>query len=255
MLMHPVIENLKRLKLKGMLEALEKQVSSREKIDLTFEERLAILLENEISVRENIRLKNRLRKAKLKQNACMQDIDFKHVRGLDRGLILSLETGQWITNHRNVLVVGPTGTGKTFIGEALAHNACMKGRTAHHLRLPRFFNELTLMKADGRYLKYMAEIARYDVLLLDDLGITPLTDEQRRDLLEIVDERHNKKSTIVTSQIPVKHWHEAIGDKTLADAILDRLVHNAYRIELKGESMRKVKSQTTDLESGGEELK
>lgn len=240
MLMHPVIENLKKLRFRGMLKALEVQSANPESENLGFEERLTLLLENELMVRENIRLKNRLKKAKLKQNACIHDIDFKPTRGIDRRLILSLETCQWIADHRNVLVVGPTGTGKTFIGEALAHNACMKGYTAHHLRLPRFFNELSLSKADGRYAKWMTEISKYDVLLLDDLGVSPLTDEQRRDLLEIVDERHNSKSTIITSQLPVKLWHEAIGDKTLADAILDRLVHNAYRFELKGESMRKL---------------
>jgi DNA replication protein DnaC len=241
MLMHPVIENLRKLRFKGMLEALEKQCSSHEMCSLSFEERLSMLVENEISVRDNMRLRTRLKKAKLKQNACMQEIDFRYSRGLEKALIKGLETGQWIASHRNVLIVGPTGTGKTYLGEALAHNACMNGYTAYHLRLPRFFNELLQKRGDGRYLKYMAELAKIDVLLLDDLGITPLTDEQRRDLLELIDERHCKKSTIVTSQMPVKLWHEAIGDKTLADAILDRLVHNAYKIELKGDSMRRLR--------------
>jgi DNA replication protein DnaC len=253
MLMHPVIENLKKLRLKGMLEALEKQCSSHEMDRLSFEERLSMLVENEVSFRDNMRLRTRLKKAKLKQNACMQDIDFRDTRGLDKALVQSLETGQWISSHRNVLIMGPTGTGKTFLGEALAHNACMNGYTAYHLRLPRFFNELMQKRGDGRYLRYMAELSKIDVLLLDDFGITPLIDEQRRDLLELIDERHNKRSTIVTSQMPLKLWHEAIGDKTLADAILDRLVHNAYKIELKGDSMRKVRD--FPIESAKEEEK
>lgn len=240
--MHPIVDSLRKLKLLGMLEALETQ-STRVESGQTFEEKLAFLLENELAVRENIRLRNRLKKANLKQNACMQDIDFRHARGIDKGLINSLETTQWIASHRNILIVGSTGTGKTFLGESFAHNACLKGFTAHHLKLSRLFNELALKRADGRYLRYINEISKYDVLLLDDLGVAPLTDEHRRDFLEIIDERHGKRSTIVTSQLPVKLWHEAIGDKTLADAILDRLVHNAYKIELKGESMRKLKNQ------------
>lgn len=240
MLLHPVIENLKKLRLQGMIEALESQSTDQQVEELRFEERLALLVDRELVLRENRRLKTRLRKANLKQNACFQDIDYRRSRGLDKSVIISLENCTWVQKGRNILIVGPTGTGKTFLGEAFSHNACLKGFSAHHLRLPRFFSELMVAKADGCYLKYMSELYKYDVLLVDDLGVVPMTPEQSRELLEIVDERFQKKSTIITSQLPVKHWHEAIGDKTLADAILDRIVHNSYRIELSGESMRKL---------------
>ena len=247
-MIHPVFDNLKKLRLKGMIEALKIQLNNSESSQLHFEERLALIVENEVVLRENNRLQVRLKKAKLRQNACIQDIDYRGSRGLDRTLMLSLESCKWIDSHKNILIVGATGTGKTYLGEALAHNACMRGYSAHHLRIPRFFNELALSKVDGRYSKWMKELAKYDVLLLDDLGVSPFNDENRRDLLEIIDERHHKKATIITSQLSVNHWHEMIGDKTLADAILDRLVHNAYRIELKGESMRKLRSQSESVE-------
>jgi len=243
---HPVTENLKKLKLTGMLDAWENQANDPECSHLLFDERFSLIVDNEVAVRESKGLQNRLRKAKLRQNACMQNIDYKVARGLDKTLIMSLGSCQWINDHKNVLIVGATGTGKTFFGEALAHNACINGYKAHHLRLPRFFDELSLSKADGRYRKWMAELERYDVLLLDDLGMAPLNDEQRRDLLELIDERHGRRSTIVTSQLPIKLWHDAIGNTTIADAILDRLLHNAYRIEIKGESMRKLQNRDAE---------
>lgn len=252
MLLHPTIDKLKELKLKGMTRALEVQSGNPEYQSLSFEERLGLLVDAETMERENKKLERLLKQAKLKQNACLQAIDYKPQRKLDKSLVLSLETCQWITQRKNVIIVGPTGTGKTFIAQALAHNACMKGYSSHCLRLPKFFNELTVAKADGSYLRMMKSLANYDVLILDDMALFPLTEEQRRDLLEIVEERYEKKSTIITSQMPPALWHEAIGNSTLADAILDRLFHNSYRIELRGESRRKPQKDSEDGEIGGE---
>lgn len=239
MLVHPIFEKLSNLRLRGMSQALEVQIGNSEYRKLEFEERLGLLVDHEMTERENKRLKTRLKNAKFRQNACMPDIDYTVSRGIDKSLMCTLETCQWISSHKNVLIIGPTGTGKTFISEALGHNACLKGYTSRNLRMPKLFSELLMAKADGSFHKVISSLEKYNVLILDDFGIAPLTDEQRRDLLEIIDARYNQKSTIITSQLPLKMWHEAIGDSTLADAILDRIVHNAYRIELKGESMRK----------------
>lgn len=232
-------ENLRKLRLTGMLEAFKNQLRDQEINNLSFGERFMLLIENEIQLRENNRLKTRLKKAKLRQNACMQNIDFNPSRELDKIFIKSMENCQWIKSNKNILIVGATGTGKTFLGESLAHNACMKGYTAHYLRLPRFFNQITITKADGTFYKRMEELSKYDVLLMDDFALNPLNDEQRRDFLELIEERHGRKSTVITSQLPINLWHESIGDTTIADAILDRILHNAHRIELKGDSMRK----------------
>lgn len=239
MLLHPVLDKMRTLRLTGMIEALSEQHEQHASHNLSFEERLGLLVERELTLRESRRLSVRLKQAKLKQSACMEDIDYKHPRGLDNLLLLRLSQCNWIQAHHNVLLIGPTGTGKTFLACALAHKACLEGFTTQYLRVPRLFNELQLAKGDGRYGKLMQGFAKTDVLILDDWGLAPLTDEQRRDLLELVDDRHGSRSTIVTSQLPIKLWHEAIGDSTLADAILDRLVHNAYKLQLKGESLRK----------------
>ena len=245
-MIHPVIENLKRLRLNGIVEALECQLKNPESKNLLFEERLALLLDNEIGVRERRRLQIRLKKAKLRHQAFMPDVTYESLRKLDRSLFLSFENCRWIDEHRNILITGLTGTGKSYLADALAHNACMKGYSVRRLQFPRFFLELISSKADGSYLKMQADLAKADVIVMDDLYIAPFSDENRRDLLEIVDDRYNKGSTIVTSQLPIDKWHEALGDATLGDAILDRLVHNSYKIALEGPSKRKLQTKPTE---------
>ena len=239
MLTHPTMEKLNTLKLTGMVKALTEQQQMAEVDSLGFEERLGLLVDREATERENRKLATRLKKAKLRQSASIEDLDFRKNRGMDKALILSLAACAWIAKGINVLICGPTGVGKSYLACALAHKACLEGYTALYLRLPRLFEELRLAKADGRYGKLMLSYAKTDLLVLDDWGLTPMTDPQRRDLLELVEDRYGLKSTIITSQLPVTAWHEAIGDPTLADAILDRIVHNAHKIEMKGESMRK----------------
>jgi len=240
MLNHPTLEKLTELRLNGMKEALVEQQDMVDIEELEFEERLGLLVDRELTAREDRRLKTRLRTARLRQQAAIEDLDYRHPRGMDKSLMRDLGSCQWIRKHLNLLITGPTGVGKTWISCALAHKACRQGYTAQYRRLSRLFDELSYAHADGRYPQLMKKLARTDVIVLDDWGLAKLTAPQRRDLLEVLDDRHDRRSTLITSQLPVEHWHKIIGDPTLADAILDRLVHNAYRIELKGESMRKL---------------
>ena len=245
MLNHPTLEKLQTLRLSGMHKALTEQMNLPDIDTLCFEERLGLLADRELTEREDRRLKTRLRQAKLRQNACIEDLDYRAPRGLDKALVLQLAACRWVREGLNLIINGPTGVGKTWIACALAHKACREGYTALYLRLPRLFEELSLAHGDGRFPKLMATFAKTDLIVLDDWGLAKLTAEQRRDLLELLDDRHGNRSTVVTSQLPVDHWHEIIGDPTLADAILDRLIHNAYRVNLKGESMRKRHAKLT----------
>ena len=239
MLHHPTLDRLQQLRLTGMARALAAQAQQADIGQLGFEERLGLLLDSEAAERESRQNAARLKRAKLKQAATPEDVDFRHPRGLDRALFTRLMAGDWVKAHQNVLVCGPTGVGKTFLACALANQACRQGHSVLYVRLPRLLPALALGRHDGSYAKTLAQMARTDVLVIDDWGLAPLTDESRRDLLEIVDDRHGCHSTIITSQLPVPHWHAAIGDPTLADAILDRLVHQAHCLNLDGESLRK----------------
>lgn len=249
MMTHPILDQLTHLKLQGMHRALLEQLEMPDVDTLSFEERFGLLVDRELTERDDRRMQSRLRTARLKQPACVEDIDYRHRRGLDKRLMHQLAAGHYLKDKLNVLITGPTGVGKTWLACALAHKACRDGYSARYLRLPRLLQDLTLAKADGRYPKLLRDYAKADLILLDDWGLTPMNDELRRDLLEILDDRHNRKSTLVTSQLPIEQWHEYIGEPTMADAILDRLVHNAYKLTLKGESMRKTKATLTHSDS------
>lgn len=239
MLHHPTIDKLNALRLPGMAKALAVQNETPNIERLGFEERLGLLIDHEATYREDRRLASRLRAAQLRQNACLEDIDYRTSRGLDKSVMVKLATGSWLKEHLNCLITGPAGVGKSYIACALAHQACREGLSVRYLRLPRLLNELGIARGDGRYRKLLAQLARTDLIVLDDFGLAALAEDNRRDLLEILEDRYQRRSTIVTSQYPVDRWHELINDPTLADAILDRLVHHSYRLALKGESMRK----------------
>ncbi len=240
MLNHPTIDKLHELRLLGMAKALKEQNQALDTYEqLTFEDRLALLVDREATERDNNKLRLRLKQAKLRLNATIEDIDFQHPRGLDKSLILTLAGCRWIYEHLNVIVTGPTGAGKSYLACALAHKACREGFRTLYLRAPRLFDDLVLAKADGRYRKILAAYARLDLLVIDDWGLAPLTEEQSRDILEVLEERNELRSTLIASQLPIEKWHKTIGNPTVGDAILDRLVHNSHKIALKGDSMRK----------------
>lgn len=245
MLTHPTIEKLEAMRLTGMAAALREQLEMDGLEQMSFEERLGLLIDRESTVRETRRLRSRLKKAKLRQSACIEDIDFSQSRGLDKALIMKLADCQWIAKHHNLIITGPTGVGKSYLACAFGQKACREGFTTAYHRVSRLFEELALAKGDGRYVKLLKSISKTDLLILDDYGLSKLNPEQCHDLLEILEDRYALRSTLVTSQLPINHWHEQIGDPTLADAILDRLVHNAYKIIMKGGSMRKKKVNLT----------
>jgi len=249
MLEHPTLEKLSALKFTGMLEALKEQRQINAYADLSFEERLGMLVDREVTVRENRRMACRMKAAALRLPAAVEDINFRHPRGLDKSVLLSLATCEWIRKHRNCLITGPTGVGKSYIACALAQKACREGFKARYERMSRLLDELVVARHDGTYYAKLGALAQVNVLILDDWGIAPLTDNNRQDLLELLDDRYNRRSTIVTSQLPVKKWHEYLANPTLADAILDRLVHNAHELDLSGDSIRRFDATTDDEQS------
>lgn len=244
MLNQQTIDQLWHMKLKGMSLAYQEQLQQPTQ-DLSFEERFGLIVDREWTYREDRRLKRRLKAAKLREPACMEDIDYRHPRGLDRSVFKSLASCQWITKSQNLILIGPTGSGKTYLACALANQACRLGFMTLYARTSKLLHDFEIAKADGSYSKLLAKMAKVNLLIIDDWGLTPLTPAQRRDLLEILDDRYNRGSTLITSQFPIHIWHELIGEATIADAILDRLVHAAHKITLKGDSMRKTCSPLT----------
>jgi DNA replication protein DnaC len=239
MLYTQTVEKLSAMRLDGMVQALEEQRRQSDITGLDFEARLGLLVERQWSWKENRSLSRRLKSAQLKISASLEDIDYRHPRGLKRAQIEQLHASQWIAEHRNCLITGPTGAGKTYLACALGHAACRDGQRAVYYYAPKLFRALQTAQADGSFLPLLKKLTRAPLLIIDDLGIANVVGKQYRDLLEILDDRQGQGATLITSQFPVQQWHEIIADATVADAILDRLVHNAYRIELKGESLRK----------------
>jgi DNA replication protein DnaC len=240
MLAHPTATQLTELGLTGMAKAFKELYDHPEAQALEHADWLGLLLDREVAERQDRRLKARLRAAKLRfAQACVEDVDFAAARGLDRRLFQELATGQWLKNHQNLIITGACGTGKTWLACALGHNAARAEFTVLYHRLPRLFADLALARGDGRYPRLFRSLCRTQLLILDDWGPEAMTAEQRRDLLEIVEERYGRASTLLTSQLPVSRWHDVVGEPTLADAILDRIVHHAQRLELKGDSLRK----------------
>ncbi len=245
MLTEDTYKKLNQMKMYGLVRAMEEQLADRAYKKLCFEERVGMLVDREWHDREGRKLTRRLQAAKLREQACLEDIDYRSKRGLDRRLVTRLASCQWVAEAQNIIVSGPTGIGKTYLACALAQKACREGYTAHYRRVPRLFHELALARADGTLPRLFVRLAKTNVLILDDWGLAPLAEQERRDLLEVLDDRSGTRSTIVASQVPVKEWHKVIGEPTIADAILDRIVHSAHRLELKGESMRKRRSRLT----------
>lgn len=229
-------QKLVAMKLHGMAAAFQQYLDGPAKDNLSFEERVGMMVDREWTVRQERRLKKRLGGAKLREPACIEDIDYRHPRNLDRSVVQRLSACRWVHNHENVIITGATGLGKTWIACALANQACREGWTCRYTRVPRLLNELQIARADGSWARELSRIAKTDLLILDDWGLAPPSESERQDILEVIEDRCGRRSTIVTSQLPVDKWHEHIGDPTLADSILDRLVHSAHRIDLIGSS-------------------
>ena len=239
MLMNQTIERLNHMKLFGMVKGLEEQGANPEIAHLSFEERISLLTDREWADRENRRLTRLLKEAKFKVAACLEDLDFSASRGLDRSLIASLAGFDWLEQRHNMIICGATGTGKTYLSCAFGNGACRKSQRTLYFRIPKLLEALRISRVDGSYARLMAKFSRIQLLILDDWGLSALTEDQSKDILEVIEECIGKCSIIVAGQLPIENWHQAIANPTVADAILDRLVHNSYKFNLKGESMRK----------------
>jgi DNA replication protein DnaC len=238
-LIHPTIDRLRTLGLAAMADTLVELQNNPEAADMPHADWLGLLIDREVTARDNRRLARRLSNAKLRQAASIENVDYRTARGLDRSLFQNLATSQWIRDCNHLVIVGPTGTGKSWLACALGNKACRDGFSVLYKRVPRLFADLAQARGEGRLSRLIAALERVHLLILDDWGPEPLTADQRRDLLEIVDDRYDKGSLLITSQVPVAQWHDVIADPTLGDAILDRIIHNAHRIELKGDSLRR----------------
>jgi DNA replication protein DnaC len=239
MLHQHTLDKLHTLRLTGMAAAFEQQLAQPAAQELSFEERFALLLDQEILYRDNRRLARLLKAARLRVGACVEDIDYRHPRGIDRSFMSTLASCQWIERHQNLAITGPAGSGKTWLACALGNQACRLGLSVRYVRLPRLFEMLRIAHGDGGYPRLMNQLAKTDLLILDDWGLQKIVAAQRNDLMEVIEDRYGLRATLIAAQLPIEHWHEYIGEATLADAILDRLLHNAHRLPLKGESLRK----------------
>ncbi|MBU0506248.1 MAG: IS21-like element helper ATPase IstB [bacterium] len=244
MILEETMNQLSHMRLHAMAKALDERLSRSDHKDLSHQAFVGLIVQDEWIDKENKKLNRRLKNAKFKIQACLAEIDYTQKRqGLQKSKIMDLSTLKWIQCHQNILLVGPTGIGKSFIAQAFGHRACEQGHTSHYVRLTKLLNDLFLAKADGSYNNFLYKLSKYDVLIIDDWGIAKLKNEEAQYLLDIIEDRYEIKSTIITTQLPIKHWHEFIMDDTVADAICDRLVHNSIKIEMKGPSMREVMSQ------------
>jgi DNA replication protein DnaC len=238
MLIEQTVDKMNVMKLSGMAEALRQQVGAREHTQLSFDERLGLLVDAEWTAREQRKLSKRLRSAKLRYAASLEDVDFKHPRALDRQQVLSLGNCGFVEQRHNLLILGPTGIGKSYLACAFVERACRRGHKASYVRLPRLLQQISVARGDGSYARILERLAKVDLLAIDDWLLAPLRDTERRDLVEVIEDRSERASTLIASQVPIKDWHAGIGDPNLADAICDRLLHKAHRIELKGRSKR-----------------